>query len=119
MNAWLWALLATVAIEVVVAVPLLGWLGSPATIVRRIAVVSTASLLTHPLLWVTVGTLGDSTVSWAVVVIASEVVATAAEAVVLIVGLPGDLPDRRQRVLVAIVMNAVSALVGLIAVAFG
>ena len=55
--------------------------------------------------------------AWTVAVLAGEVVAVAIEAVVLVVALPGPQPDRRERVLVAVLMNAVSAAVGLVLIA--
>ena len=119
MSEWARAFALTVVVEVAVAVPLLGALGSPAGRVRRAAVVALASAVTHPVLWVAVRAVGDDDVTWTVAVLTGEVVAVAVEAVVLVVALPGAEPDRRQRVLVAVLMNAVSAAAGLLLIAVG
>lgn len=119
MNSWLAAFVLTVTIEIVVAVPLLGWLGSTATRARRAGVVAVASAITHPLLWIVVRAAGEGDMSWIVTVLAGEIAVTAIEAVVLVVGVPGNRPDRRQRVLVAILMNAASAIIGLAIAAIG
>ena len=118
-SEWARAFALTVVVEVAVAVPLLGALGSPAGRVRRAAVVALASAVTHPVLWVAVRAVGDDDVAWTVAVLTGEVVAVAVEAVVLVVALPGAEPDRRQRVLVAVLMNAVSAAAGLLLIAVG
>ncbi len=117
MSGWVLAFVLTVAVEVAVAVPLLAWLGSPASTARRTVVVILASALTHPFLWLAVRWVGDEQPWWTVAVLVGEGVVMAVEAVVLAVALPGDRPDRSQRIYVSILMNGVSAAVGLTIVA--
>ena len=119
MTTWAGALVATVVIEAAIAVPLLAWLGSPASVVRRVAAVAAASAVTHPLLWLVVDAVGDGERGWTVAVLLGEVVAIAIESLVLIAVLPGERPDRSTLVLVAVVMNGGSTLAGLVVTATG
>ena len=104
--AWLRAFALTVAVELVVAVPLL----APAEPRRgrRVATVALANLATHPLVWFAFPGLALGTTTR---VLSSELWAVAGEAAIYLLVWPAA--HRRRVVLVSLVANAASVMAGL------